>query len=257
MERLAAQEIYLLMAIGVVIMLALAIAFVLLDGRSRRRLLLQKMEGQALLLRKTILAQEEERNRIAQDLHDEIGSKLNVIYLHLQRLKSLSADLPMRQATLQDLTEITNTVIGTTRRISHELLPPTLEEFGLTAALRELGDTYARTGSLEVQVDAPNEERFLKDKLVELHLFRILQELINNSVRHGQAKRVRIRLEPGADGLVIAYEDDGKGFDPREVRRNKGLGMKNIESRVQIIGGQWTYRSSPGYGLQVKLTLKP
>lgn len=255
MESFKEQEIFLLMALGVIIMLMLATAFVVFYTRFQRKLLLQKMQGQELLLQKTILAQEEERSRIAKDLHDEIGAKLSIIYLHLQRLKKASVQSTEFQPIITNIVNIINTSITSTRRIAHGLLPPTLEELGFTEALKEYCYAFTQAGSLSISLDLNAIEPIILDKLTELNLFRILQELINNSLKHGQAKSVKIHFLSVLGTLKIKYEDDGKGFDLQLLKQYKGLGMKSIESRLQIIHGTWVYRSSPGNGFQVELTL--
>ena len=257
MEAEQAQEFFILMAVGVGSMLAFALAFVVYHNRSQRRIFQHKMEGQQLLLQRTILAQEEERRRIAKDLHDEIGSKLNVMFLHTQQLKKEGTTSQNYQRTLGDLTELINSSIDTTRRISHDLLPPILEEFGLEEALKELSQAYTRTGSLKVDLHIEHGQVLDLDKSTELNLFRIIQELLSNSIKHGKANLVHIRLLPLENVLRILYEDNGKGFEREAIAQHKGLGIQNIESRLQIIDGRWSYDSAPGEGVVVKLEVAP
>ena len=147
------------MVIGILIMLALALAFILFFNFSQKRILKEQMrqqrmayEHQEALLHSTILTQEEERKRIAQDLHDEIGSKLNVILLNAHQLKKLEkGNLAMASIT-NELSSLVNTTIETTRRISHDLLPPTLEEFGLVEAIKELKDAYRHSDTISLSL---------------------------------------------------------------------------------------------------------
>ncbi len=255
MEGITEKEVFFLIGVGIFIMSVMAMAFVAFHSRSQQKLLSQKLEAQEQLLHQTILAQEEERSRIAKDLHDDIGSKLNVIFLYVQRLKKIATSADDPGTAINELTQIINTTIGSTRRISHELLPPTLEEFGLAEALKELCEGFSGTGYLNIDLNIPDKALCIQDKMTALNIFRILQELINNAIRHGKARNIAIFFSDTSDEICIRYEDDGKGFDSNMVMKNKGLGMNNVESRLKMIGGNWTYESSPGNGMKAKIVL--
>ncbi|PHN05980.1 sensor histidine kinase [Flavilitoribacter nigricans] len=257
---LQANEIFTMIMLGIVIMLCLAVAFVLLANRSQKRIYREQMKAKALqlahqeqLLYSTILTQEEERKRIAKDLHDEIGSKLNVINLNLHRLRKFATEPTVITDTVHDLFEIIGNTIDTTRRISHDLLPPTLENFGLREAVRELCESYPGGTAPEVVFDLLQDHPLRVDKSIELNVFRILQELINNSIRHGRASRIGIRLWLKPDGISLGYQDNGRGFDPEKVRENPGLGLQNIQSRINMIGADYQLQSQPGKGVQVQI----
>ena len=253
MEGIQGQEITILIAIGIATMLSMALALIAFYGRAQRKLLAQKLEAKELILQETIMAQEEERSRIAKDLHDDIGSKLNVIFLNVQRLKKDTLEQEARQSTVKEVNDLLNTSIATTRRISHELLPPTLQKFGLTEALNELFDGYAKTGYVKFDLQLDDLAEALTDKTKELNLFRILQELSKNSTRHGEAKNVMLHFVSAEKGYSFLYKDDGKGFDQKQITQGKGLGMGNVESRLKMIGGTWTYESAPGEGMKAKI----
>ena len=144
--------------------------------------------------------------------------------------------------------------IDTTRRIAHDLLPPTLEEFGLYEAIQELCDAYSSSGKLEVSMEA-DRTCVIEDKKKELNLFRILQELISNSIKHGQAKKIEMNCGLNNGRLEITYKDNGKGFDSTQKRKSKGLGMNSIDSRMKMIKGEWDYSSSVGNGMEAKIYL--
>ncbi len=251
-----------LMVIGILIMLALALAFVVFFNYSQKKILTEQMRNQKLayehqekLLHSTILTQEEERKRIARELHDDIGSKLNVILLNIHRLRKFSKENEEMGLIADEVNSVIHTTIDTTRRISHDLLPPTLEEFGLVEAIKELRDTFHHTGHVSIDFDLLENELQIDDKLIELNIFRVLQELINNSIRHGKAKEIKIKLWLSSDAIKLEYLDNGTGFDMNNFETKRGLGMKNMESRLNMIQADFTYDSAPGKGMKVLITI--
>lgn len=259
-----------MMCIGILVMLALALAFVIFFNYSKKKIIIEQMRVQQLayqhqeeLLYSTILTQEAERKRIARDLHDEIGSKLNVILLNFHRLKKHGQGQEEILNISNEVSTLIHTTIDTTRQISHDLLPPTLEEFGLVEAIKELRDTLYQAALLKIEFDLVEEvSEPLKDqqkadyKIVELNLFRVLQELLSNSIKHGKATAIHIKLWLKESGLQLSYVDNGKGFDVQEFEHKKGLGMKNIESRPHMIKATYTYDSSPGNGVKMMINLE-
>ncbi len=248
------------MTIGILIMLSLALAFILFFNRSQKKIYQEKMRRQQLqlahqdeLLFSTILAQEEERKRIAKDLHDEIGSKLNVIFLYLHRLKKGAPEQPRLHTTVDEIHNLVDTTIATSRRISHDLLPPTLEKFGLIQAIEELCEYYQRTGAIDMQFEIVEQKIETVPKIVALNLFRILQELISNTMKYANARHINIKLWLKPSQVQIEYRDDGQGFDVTEKANQKGLGMNNIESRMKMIDGQYELQSAPSQGIFVRL----
>lgn len=250
MDGIQGQEIAIIVAAGIVIMLGMALALVFFYSRAQRKLLAQRLEAQELVLQKTIQAQEEERNRIARELHDDLGSKLNVAYLHTQRLRK---DKTAEPAIVEEITSVLNISIDTARRISHELLPPTLRKFGLSEAINELCDGYQKTGSVEFDLQLEGLKEAVKDEMKALNLFRILQELIKNSVLHGEANHIIIHFLKGSPEHRFQYKENGKGVEQEKLTQGKGLGMNNVESRLKMIGGSWRYVTAPGEGLKAEI----
>lgn len=248
-----------MMTIGILIMVALALAFVLFFNLLQRKLLTEKNQRQELqlrhqeaLLHSTILTQEKERSRIARDLHDEIGSKLNVIHLNMHRLKKIGGASVGLEETVDEVNQLIHNTIQTTRRISHELLPPTLEEFGLVEALKELIGGYqnADTFALELLHESNQWER---NKLVEVNLFRIVQELLSNATKYSEAQLIRVEIWLEKQKFRLQYSDDGKGFLLDDAQRN-GLGLRNLESRSNMISASLDFQTAPGKGVQVTVT---
>ncbi|WP_298425247.1 sensor histidine kinase [uncultured Kordia sp.] len=245
-------------------MLAFAMAFVLFVNYSQKKILKEQMRVQKLdykhqeeLLHATILTQEKERNRIARDLHDEIGSKLNVIFLNICRLKKHGQKNEEIQLITDEVETVIHTTIDSIRFISHELLPPTLEEFGLIETIRELQHSYNLAGKVQVDFTTVDDSHPIENSLIELNLFRIIQELINNSIRHGKATEIDINLHSEKTSIKLIYQDNGTGFDTSEASYKKGLGMKNIESRLHIINGTYQLDSSKENGTTVMIEIVP
>lgn len=261
-NNIATNDILLFMTVGIAVILLLTMAFVLFFHFSQKNLQTEKLKLQSLqiahqnqLLNASILTQEKERKRIAKDLHDSVGSKLNVMLLSLHRLKKLATADPKAATTIHDTLTLLNDTVGTTRRIAHDLLPPTLERFGLVAAIQELCDNYSKTDAIDVQFDLTETTPKPIDKTVALHLFRVLQELMLNSIRHGKASQISLRLTQLSATVQLDYQDNGNGFDTTHIAHQKGLGMQNIESRLKIINAIWTLDSKVGAGVQVQIKL--
>lgn len=237
--------------------LSMAMVLVLFFYFSRKKINKHEIEKKNLeinyqkeLLNSVIITQEEERKRIAQDLHDDISSKLNIVSLNSHMLQA--SDL-----TEAEMNEITTTIIHLTtkalensRRIAHDLLPPVLEKFGLHAGIAELALEF--NSSKSVQVKYENHINFdTVESYKQLHVFRILQELMNNSLRHGKAKQISIVFNSINNRSTCNYSDNGLGFDTKDNKNAKGLGMKNIEGRINFIQGSMKISSETNKGTQV------
>ena len=237
--------------------LLMGIVLVLFFYFSRKKIIQKELEKKDLeiqyqkgLLSAVIITQEVERKRIAQDLHDDISSKLNIVSLnsHLLNTPNLSQE---------EVTEITANIINLTtkaldnsRKIAHGLLPPVLDKFGLHAGVEELCLEF--NSSKLMSVNYENHVSFdILDNDRHLHVFRILQELMNNSLRHGKATVISILFENDKDGKICYYSDNGIGFDLTKYKNQKGLGMKNIESRVAFLKGTIAMNSSINNGISV------
>jgi len=244
-------------AIGLLLLMSLAI--VLFFYFTRKRIIKSELEKAKLeidhqkeLLQSTIITQEEERKRIAQDLHDAISSKLNVVSLnaHLLVENNITAQEVSKIGT--SIEKVTSTVLENSRRIAHDLLPPTLDKFGLLAALEELCEELIETGKFELDYKLDYPMAFL-DANNELHIFRVVQELMSNSIKHSGAANITLRLNTEENLLSLQYQDDGKGFDMGSTKNMKGLGLSGIKHRAVILEGELEVESSDGNGILVNL----
>lgn len=245
-------ELTLMITVGILFMTAFALAFILFFNFSQRRLISQKLKQQEDLLHNIINTQEAERQRIAKDLHDEIGSQLNIIKLNLHRLKRKKDDVKIFENTLHDIQELLGTTIQTTRQISHDLLPSVLDKFGLVAAINEMCDNYSNT-SVELLLTIEENTTKINDKSIELNIFRVLQEFVNNAIRHGQATKINIQFWLNEHQLQLILTDNGKGFDVNSKKFKAGLGISNMNSRMDMIGGTINIKSTIDKGTTANL----
>lgn len=242
----------LLLVTPVLLVLALGIVgFVL---RYQRRLLLQQNElrhereqAQSQALEAALLAQEEERRRIAADLHDAVGTMLSIVKLHLSAQPESAAN--------QEMTAMLDQAISEVRRISRNLLPAVLEKFGLSFALEALCRAVPDGGARVVLTQSGDPRRLPPHH--ELAVYRVVQELIGNGLKHAQAHQISVRLEFSADRLSVEYADDGIGYDapaldaPPSPDTRTGLGLTNLRSRVVVLRGILRHESAPGAGTRV------
>ncbi len=209
-----------------------------------------ELQHQKELLNSVLITQEEERKRIAQDLHDDISSKLNVVSLNSQLLKTPNLNESEQLEITNNIIELTQKALEESRRIAHDLLPPVLEKFGLHAGIEELVEEFNSTKSVKVVYENHiNFEFYPIDK--HLHIFRILQELLNNSIRHGKATEISIQFTTFGVQKTCTYIDNGIGFNSSTFDQSKGLGMKNIESRINFLKGNFSFDSRPNEGVKM------
>lgn len=257
------NKVITIVILGAILMLVMALTLILFFYLSRKKIIQKELEKKTLelnhqkeMLKATIVAQEAERNRIAQDLHDAISAKLNVVSLSANFLLEEENVSPQEtEEIINHMLRVTNKTIESSRKIAHNLLPPILEKFGLGAALEELCDEFSNSKKVNVSSQISYEmESFSTDD--ELHVFRIVQELMNNSMRHGKARKIELNLKSnGKENLSLSYSDDGLGFDTNKIGIQKGLGLRNIESRVSLLKGNITYHSEKDKGVEVKITI--
>ena len=200
--------------------------------------------------------QEDERRRLARELHDGIGQTLAALKNQLERLARKSEGASAA-AELRDAVDLAAGALDDTRELSRLLRPPVLDDLGLPAALSWLGRTVGHRFGLEVDVDAEEVAERPHTEL-ETVLFRIAQEALTNAARHAEASRVTIRLRRTEGGLDLSVVDDGDGFDLGTLARaddRTGVGLRGMRDRVELFGGRLEIRSRPGGGTTVRAHL--
>jgi len=193
---------------------------------------------------KLIEAQEQERRRIASELHDDVGQQLALAELRLAEIKSASDLKPMLDRLSDQLAEISSEV----REISHGLYPSLLQNLGLTPALKKLGREITREKNIAVQLALERVE--FVSAAVSLALYRVAQEALHNIEKHSHARHVTIELSRTSGTLALRITDDGIGFDAGQVPA-AGLGIDSMEERLRSVGGTLQIKSSPNRGTEV------
>jgi two-component system, NarL family, sensor kinase len=220
------------------------------------------------LMEATFQGQEAERRRLARDLHDEIGTMLSVTKLSLNQLErqllpistSHVPDDPLDteagQLQVQKTRLLLDETMSNVRRISRDLVPITLERFGLLAAIEELTEKASNT-DITVTFESPNELPRLMPAH-ELMFYRIAQELINNAIKHASATLVEVQFVRLDGAVRMSVLDDGGGFDYDEAVKDQrgGLGLRNIESRLSVVDGHVTFDVAPGRGSRIHVEMK-
>ncbi|MWB96845.1 sensor histidine kinase [Flavobacterium sp. GA093] len=211
------------------------------------------MQYQKDQLRAVIFVQEEERKRIAQDLHDDISSKLNIVSLNSHLLSTPNLTETETAEITKNIINLTAKALENSRKIAHNLLPPVFEKFGLHAGVQELCEEFESSKAVkthyvnEIEFDKKNQDN-------HLHIFRILQELMNNSLRHGKATEIWITFKINGGVATGYYKDNGLGFNSQDIENQKGLGMKNIDTRISFLNGTIQIDSEINKGIDIIFT---
>lgn len=196
--------------------------------------------------------QEEERSRIARDLHDGLGSMLSGIKQTIFAMTGNQIISEKGAGAFQRVIDGLDRSISELRHIARNMMPEALLRFGLKAALEDYCNHLARPGILDVHFQAFGlEQRLERD--TEIVLFRIVQELANNAAKHAYARTIIVQLIRDGRRLHLTVEDDGRGFDPQTLEKAAGMGWMNIRSRAAYLGGQLDIQSAPGKGASASL----
>ena len=252
-------------AVGTAVLLVMAVFIIIFVAYYQQKQAKQQLAFRELqelhrreLMAATFRGQEAERKRLAEDLHDGIGTMLSVTKMSLNQLeRQINGNATMRVSLqVQKTRSMIDETMTNVRRISRDLVPTTLERFGLIPALEELADRATDT-ELEVHLDCPMSIANLPSALA-LMLYRIAQELVNNAIQHARARVITIQLYCLNSEIRMSVLDDGVGFDFDAIMENKqgGLGLRNIESRLSITDGHVTFDVAPGRGSQIHVQVR-
>ncbi len=245
--------IMLLGTLGMVSLTLGIVFFVIFHQRkvTRFNMELKKMEEekQQILLNASIKFQEEERNRIAADLHDDVGPLLATARLYLNE-NIVNQEPAAQLQSIFSAKQIIDDAIQLIRNISHSMMPPTLKNFGLESALSDLFQKINGSGNLNASVRFHDYRQRIKLEQ-ELHIFRIIQELVNNIMKHSNAGFIHLTQNANATHSYFRLHHDGQGIIQTEFDRlnhtSAGLGLKNIASRVKVLNGRILFEIDPSH----------
>ncbi|HMZ46303.1 MAG TPA: histidine kinase [Chitinophagaceae bacterium] len=247
--------------IGMILLATSIILFAIFHQRRvmrfQQRIQQMEVEHQKMLLKASIKLQEEERTRLAADLHDDAGPLLATAKLYLND-NFVNLDKTAQMHSLFNAKQIIDDTIQLIRNISHSLMPPTLKNFGLSSAVNDFFQKISNSGSLNASSKFHDYKTRLKsDK--ELILFRVIQELVNNVLKHSKASFIHLTQHDVEEKVILRLHHDGFGLTQEEFLRytneKEGLGLKNIQSRLRVIHGDILYEKDSSQSLY-KVTIE-
>lgn len=211
-------------------------------------------DKQLLAIDAMLKGQEEERSRLAKDLHDGLGGMLSGVKLSFVNMKeNLIMDTESVTSFEKSILQLDNT-IAELRKVAHNLMPEALVKFGLKNAILDFCNSMQLSSKTKIIFEQLGTERLLSNT-ADLYIYRIVQELINNAIKHADADQILVQLTKTNDKVLLTVEDDGKGFNTELIRSAKGIGLKNIQQRVDYLKGKIDIASQAAEGTSVNIEL--
>jgi two-component system, NarL family, sensor histidine kinase UhpB len=218
---------------------------------SFRRLLSRIEAEQRRSGRLVLRAQEEERRRLARDLHDEVNQALTAILL---RLEALRQDAPEALGgQLEEVRQLVNQAMEELLKLARQLRPSALDDHGLVPAIEGQVRRFAQQTGVKASLETRGQPALLGPDQ-QIAVYRVAQEALSNVGQHADASSVNVELETSDDGVALTVRDDGRGFDPAD-RRNGGLGLGGMAERARLVGGDLAIESQPGQGTALTLRI--
>ncbi len=243
------KNIWLIFA-GILFLTSLVSAFFIYKNykfRQDRKLQKEIFRQQELEAKALFEGEQNERIRIARDLHDSVGQMLSLVKMNLS-----SQEQNPETENIQDLVDKT---ISEVRNISHNLIPEELD-FGIFPALENLADKVNTSSKTKMDLNIPEEIKTIKfQKQNELSIYRIVQEVVNNMIKHADASFINLSISKLENSLILNIQDNGKGLDDESISNSSGIGWKNINARVHMMDGKIKIESEKLAGTQIQITL--
>ncbi len=217
----------------------------------RQRINELETEKQLAATEAVLKGEEQERTRLAKDLHDGLGGMLSGIKYSFLNMKGNLVMTPENHEAFERGIDMLDSSIQEMRRVAHNMMPEALVKFGLDAALKDYCNDINKTGVLKVIYQSNGMENTMIRQTTAITIFRIVQELLNNTLRHAGASSAIVQITKTKNEISLTVEDDGKGFDTSILYQSKGIGWNNIQSRVIFLKGKLDVRSEAGKGTSV------
>lgn len=241
-----------MVVIGTIVMLTLVVSIMMFVFLYQRKVLAQQNEIQTAenrhqkeLLNASMEVAEQEREKIAKNIHDDVGTSLNVIRLQLTKLSRNAADYAKTEELVKESIGIVDESIQTIRGIAHDLMPPTLVKLGFDKGIAELCRQINASGQMKISAVVEEENAKRLTPRLELQLYRAVREVINNILKHSQASEVDVHVRTTDTSVSVRIHHNGIGISNEAATQlaqsEKGVGLKSIQSRVQLVNGTIQY----------------
>jgi two-component system NarL family sensor kinase len=210
-------------------------------------------EKQLMATEAVLKGEEQERTRLAKDLHDGLGGMLSGIKYSFQTMKGSLVMTSENAQAFERGMDMLDSSIKEMRRVAHNMMPEALVKFGLDTALRDFCNDINQSGALQVNYQSIGMEEAKVEHTTAITIYRIVQELINNTMKHAAAKTAIVQVSKTNEVITVTVEDDGVGFNPVLLQQARGIGWSNIQSRLEYLKGKLDIQSEPGKGTSVHI----
>ncbi len=245
---------YILAASAVALLLIFIISY--RSYKNKQKLQQQKIntletEKQLTATEAILKGEEQERSRLAKDLHDGLGGMLSGIKFSFNTMKGNLIMTPENAQSFERSMDMLDSSIKEMRRVAHNMMPEALVKFGLDTALKDFCNDISKSGALQVTYQSIDFDNQKIEQTTAITIYRIIQELINNVIKHAAAKTAIVQLSKSDNRLTVTIEDDGKGFNIALLKGTNGMGWANIQNRIDFLKGKLDINSETGKGTSV------
>lgn len=235
----------------IVVLFLMYITYKQRQGLQQQRINELEAEKKLTATEAVLKGEEQERTRLAKDLHDGLGGMLSGIKYSLNAMKGNLIMTPDNAHAFERSLDMLDNSIREMRRVAHNMMPEALVKFGLDAALKDFCNDINQSPALNVRYQSIGLQAVTFSQTTSITLYRIVQELLNNAMKHAVAKNVIVQISNENNHISVTVEDDGKGFDSSILQKSGGMGWKNIESRIAYLKGGLDIQTAPGKGTSV------
>jgi two-component system, NarL family, sensor kinase len=261
-QELSIQRKNIINIIVILSALAMGVIFLLSWRNYKHRQSIQQQritelesEKQLAATEAVLKGEEKERTRLAKDLHDGLGGMLSGIKFTMNNMKGNLIMTEENQLAFERSMDMLDSSIREMRRVAHNLMPEALVKFGLDTAISDFCNDIRRSGALNIQYQSVGMENVQLEQTTAITIYRIVQELVNNIIKHAAAHSAVVQITKTEDIIAITVEDDGKGFDTAVLKGTKGIGWSNIQNRVEFMKGRLDVKTEPDNGTSVHIVI--